>query len=338
MKSYIKKILVYLCALSLLLSAVPGASASGAQMAVENKTVAQGSGTELVEVPVTLSGNTGIAGMTLRISYTEGISLSDIVLGPALGSLTFTKPGDMAANPLNLVWDGLEADAANGVVATLKFEVPKTEAREYEISVASDGVFDNNVNEVTVSAASGKITVVPKASDVDYSFGQSVQIGLIEPWFLKANARVYTAAQTVNIDYGALVDFGAYFIRASELSDPSATQNSLTAEDIINDPDTVKYSKKAGTATVDGSYITANYDKGLYTYELNDSVFVLFYVQDGSGISYAPIRERNLKSLVEARKDDTANFPNELERNVYKAMLTMYETINAYRDDYFANN
>ena len=338
MKRIAKRLLVCLCALSLLLSALPGAVASGAQVELEDKTVTQGSGTESVSVPVTLSGNTGIAGMTLIVSYAEGITLTGIATGEALTSLTYTKPGNMSANPLNLVWDGLEADTSNGVVATLTFEVPKTEAAEYEISVTPDGVFDNNVNEVTISAVSCKITVLPTTSAVEYKYGQGAQIRLIEPWALKANARVYTAAQTVNIDYSSLVDYGAYFIRASKLSDPTATQTSLTVEDIINDADAAKYSKKDGTAEVEGSYITATYDKGLYTYEFDDSVFVLFYVQDDSGISYALIRERNLKSLLETRQNDTVNFPNELERNVYKAMLAMFDTVNAYRDDFFENN
>lgn len=341
MKKHITKLLAYLCALSMLLSFTAGAVSGGIQVSLDDKTVSQGTGTERVSVPVTLSGNTGIAGMTLCVSYADGITLTDIALGEALASLTYTKPGNMAANPINLVWDGLDADTSNGVVATLTFEVPKAKTAEYKITVTPDGVFDNNVNEVTVSAASGKITVAPAASAVDYKYGQGAQIRLIEPWALKANARVYTSTQTANIDYSLLIDYGVYFIRASKLSDPSATQSSLTVEDIINDADAVKYSKKDGNATIDETdtrYITATYDKGLYTYEFDDSVFVLFYVQDSSGVSYAPIRERNLKSLLEARQDDEAGFPNVLERNVYKAMLTMFDTVIAYRDDFFANN
>ena len=166
---------------------------------------------------------------------------------------------------------------------------------------------------------------------IAYSFGQSVQIGLIEPWFLKANARVYTDENPINIDYSTLVDYGAYFIRKSKLSDKNATQETLSPEDVINDSDTVQYSKSAGTATVDGSYITASYDKGLYTYEMSDSIFVLFYIEDSNGITYAPIRERNLKNLLELRKDDTENFENALERNVYTAMDKLELNIGAYR-------
>ncbi len=228
-------------------------------------------------------------------------------------------------------------EAYNGEFCTLEFKI-KESSPIGESSVTATSVVKNGSDIVASSVVSGKVKVLPAVSTIDYKYGQSVQIGLIEPWFLKANARVYTATQTTNINYDSLADYGAYFIRASQLSNPSATQSTLTAEDIMNDPDAVKYSKKEGTATIDGSYITANYDKGIYTYELDDSVFVLFYIQDDDGISYAPIRERNLKSLLEERKDDIAKFPNELERNVYKAMLTMFETVKAYRDDYFANN
>lgn len=173
---------------------------------------------------------------------------------------------------------------------------------------------------------------------ISYSFGQSVQIGLIEPWFLKANARVYTDENPTNIDYSSLIDYGVYFIRKSGLSNQDSTQDNLTVDEIINDSDSVKYSKSEGTATIDGSYITANYDKGLYTYELDDSVFVLFYIEDEGGFVYAPIRERNLKALLEARCNDTVNFPNELEREVYQRMLDIFNAVSAYRDDYFSKN
>ena len=173
--------------------------------------------------------------------------------------------------------------------------------------------------------------IIPPIESITYSFGQSVQIGLIEPWFLKANARVYTDEEPTHIDYSKLADYGAYFIRSSELSNKNVTQTSLSMEDVINNPASVKCSKAYGTASVDGSYITANYDKGLYTYEMSDSIFVLFYVEDENGIQYAPIRERNIKSLLETRKNDNVNFKNILERNVYGAMDELEANVRVYR-------
>ncbi|MBQ2742299.1 MAG: leucine-rich repeat protein, partial [Oscillospiraceae bacterium] len=195
------------------------------------------------------------------------------------------------------------------------------------------GIGEGSTTIIVMSNSGNKSAscTVNVTEPITYSFGQSVQIGLIEPWFLKANARVYTVENPINIDYSTLVDYGAYFIRKSELSDKNATQDTLAVEDIINDSDTVKYSKSAGTATVDGSYITASYDKGLYTYEMSDSIFVLFYIEDESGMSYAPIRERNMKELLEKRKNDTENFENVLERNVYTAMDKLELNIGVYR-------
>ena len=340
MKKHVIKLLAYLCALSMLLSFSAGAESGEAWILPEDKTVNQGIGTESVAIPITLSGNPGIAGITLKVSYTEGITLTQITRGTALSSLTYTNPGDLNKNPLNIIWDGLEADSSNGIVATLIFEVPKNETKEFVVTVAPEGVFDNNVNEISLPAASSKITVSSAVSAVEYKYSQNAQIRLIEPWALKANARVYTSSQTSSIDYDSLIDYGAYFIRASKLADPAATQTSLTVEDIINNPNASKYSKAEGTASVDKSnsiYITAIYDKGLYTYEFDDSVFVLFYIQDNSGFAYAPIRERNLKSLLETRQNDTANF-SVLERSVYKSMLSLFDTVTAYRNDYFAKN
>ena len=172
---------------------------------------------------------------------------------------------------------------------------------------------------------------VEKPEVKEYSFGQSVQIGLIEPWFLKANLLVYTDSISNPIDYATLKDYGAYFIRKSELEDKDATQSTLTVEEILNNPNTVKKSKKEGTAGIDGSLLTANYDKGLYTYEMGDSIFVLFYVEDAAGIQYAPIRERNIKSLLDERKNNTQSYTNVLERNVYDKMSVLEGNVKKYR-------
>ena len=172
---------------------------------------------------------------------------------------------------------------------------------------------------------------VEKPEVKEYSFAQSVQIGLIEPWFLKANLLVYTDSMSKSIDYNTLKDYGAYFIRKSELSDISLTQSTIRNEDILNNPNAVKKSKLSGTAGIDGSLLTANYDKGLYTYEMGDSVLVLFYVEDEAGIQYAPIRERNIKSLLDERKNNTQSYTNVLERNVYDKMSILEGNVKKYR-------
>ena len=319
----------------LAMTAMPAMVFAAGEDAVFTIGKAEGEPGDIVEVSVMLATKSEVNSIALTaITFDED----------ALEFVGFSNLDEIKSK--SMMWvDGMNDDISNktimaplktsenynGNFCSLKFKIKdEATAGDYEISAAALVKLDSQVLSSVVET--GKITVsVYKPTPVNYSFGQSVQIGLIEPWFLKANARVYTAEHPTNIDYSKLRDFGAYFVRASALDDPNATQASLTVSDIINNPATVKYSKKAGTATVDGSYITANYDKGLYTYEMGDSVFVLFYVEDESGIAYAQIRERNIKSLLEARKNDTANFENPLERNVYSSMDTLEKNVGIYR-------
>ena len=171
---------------------------------------------------------------------------------------------------------------------------------------------------------------------VSYTYSQNAQIKLIEPWGLKANAKI--SDENGVIDYDALHDYGVYFIRESALNRAGLTQATIKAEDIVNDSDAVKMTKGNGV-TIDRDYLSAIYDNDIYTYELSDSVFVMFYVvtREGAAPIYAPIRERNLKELATARMDDAVLFPNALERAVYKRMVELEADITDYRSDFVIN-
>lgn len=164
-----KKIISILCALSMLLSMVVVAQASGVKIEIDEKTLVQGTGTEPVEVPLELSGNTGIAGMTLQISYDEGLEITGVKKGPALGSMTLTEDGDyLTANPFNLLWDGKDADATNGVIAILTFTVPKNQVKTYHVSATLDSAFDDDVQDVSIAIVNGGITVT-EAPKTDFT-------------------------------------------------------------------------------------------------------------------------------------------------------------------------
>ncbi len=172
-----KKIISILCALSMLLSLVVVAQASGVKIEIDEKTLVQGTGTESVEVPLELSGNTGIAGMTLQISYDEGLEITGVQKGPALGSMTLTEDGDyLTANPFNLLWDGKDADATNGVIAILTFTVPKNQVKTYHVSATLDSAFDDDVQDVSIAIVNGGITITeaPKADFTGLSLTDKV--------------------------------------------------------------------------------------------------------------------------------------------------------------------
>ena len=88
-----------------------------------------------VNVPIEISNNTGICGATLQVSYDKNLVLTEISSGDAFSSMTFTRPGNFSANPVNLVWDNVEADTTNGTIAVLTFQVPET-AGTYAVSLS----------------------------------------------------------------------------------------------------------------------------------------------------------------------------------------------------------
>lgn len=167
-------------------------------------------------------------------------------------------------------------------------------------------------------------------------FQQSTQLGLKEPWFMKSNLYIkvgenYMTQEQLN----ALVDYGVYFVRASELG---ITDTSVMPEAIIDHAETVHYSKssKQYPAVIEkgeaGYMITASYVKGIYTYELADPVYVLYYIEDTAGVHYAEVKLRNLYEIADAAQNNTKF--SETEQAVYTCMVTMYDTVTAHRDTF----
>lgn len=114
-----------------------------------------------ISVPIRLSGNTGgICGAAITVSYDNSLTMTGIENGEALSSLIMTKPGKLSDNPIKLVWDGLEADNTNGVIATLNFTAPQN-AGKYDISIScEDGdIVDGNLSPINISTENGSITV-----------------------------------------------------------------------------------------------------------------------------------------------------------------------------------
>ncbi len=168
MKKIAKTAVLVFCIMSMLFSIVAVAQPAETTFTVISQTIQQGGGTEAVEVPIEISNNQGILGMTLKISYDKELTLTNAAKGEALSSLTFTKGGDYRSNPFNLVWDGeASADTSNGVVATLTFTVPKGTAKDYSITITPDGVYDEDVHQFYPAAVNGKISVA--ASSVEPS-------------------------------------------------------------------------------------------------------------------------------------------------------------------------
>lgn len=153
-----KKIWVILCTMIMLFSI------NISVYAKEEMTLSVGevkaNGNETVTVPIILSNNGGICGMALSIEYDDGLKLVEVNGGNALSSMVFTKPGDLTAVPIRLLWDGVEDDTTNGTIATLKFVTPKKEGT-YKISISYEKgeIVDGMLNPVSINIKNGTIQV-----------------------------------------------------------------------------------------------------------------------------------------------------------------------------------
>ena len=121
-------------------------------------------------VQVNLSDNTGIAGALMSLHYDPALTLQSIETGNSLQELHFTPPGDLTANPVSLLWDGMEADATNGTILTLTFGVPsgtKTGSYDVALSCGDGDVYDGDMDDVGVYFVSGKVKVkTPSVGDI----------------------------------------------------------------------------------------------------------------------------------------------------------------------------
>ena len=226
MKTIAKRFIACLCVISMMFSMMVFAQASGMQITVDTKTFTQANEEETVEVPITLSGNTGILGMTLQVSHTEGLTLTNVAGGTALKSLTFTAPGDFSANPFNLVWDGMaSADTTNGVIAILTFTVSKSTVKDYEINVSLDSGFDGGLYDISIPSSKGLISVTEKPkenftglsiADATYTYDGTEKALAVSG--VPTGATVTYTSADFDAD-GKAIDAGTYNIKATVKKD-----------------------------------------------------------------------------------------------------------------------
>ena len=180
-----KKILGILCMAVLLLCTGTQAFAASKPTITVSKVTAEAG--KSISIPITVSGNTGICGAELTVSYDKALILTGVSNGTGFASLTLTKPGNLNANPVNLLWDGTEADYSNGTIATLTFKAPSANG-VYNIAISYlDGeIVDGDIQPVAVNVVNGSITVEGK-DKVTNVFSDVVQ----GEWYVNAVQYVY---------------------------------------------------------------------------------------------------------------------------------------------------
>lgn len=128
----------------------------------------QGKAGEQVKVDLYIENNTGVLAMMLKLSYDSSLSLMALEQSTnednsALESLDFTPGRDLKANPINIAWDGLDADDTNGKILNVYFTIPEDAENGdvYDINLAYDigNVYDNDYNDIELSVKNGSIFV-----------------------------------------------------------------------------------------------------------------------------------------------------------------------------------
>lgn len=155
-----KRIIAMLCVLAMLLS-MPVYAAGTEPVISADAVTAEADAT--VQVPIRITRNPGILGARITVAYAEGLTLTKVTAGDAFSALTMTKPGDLKANPVSIVWDGQEIseeDIKDGVIATLTFKAPsKAGTYDIKLSAAAKEIVDGDLTPVSVKFQAGSVTV-----------------------------------------------------------------------------------------------------------------------------------------------------------------------------------
>ena len=168
------------------------------------------SGSDVI-VPIRISNNTGICAAKIMVEFDEELILTGVYSGNALSGLTFTKPGSMEENPVNLGWDGVEADISNGIIANLTFKAPQKDGI-YNINISyTDGdIIDGDLQPVDIVMNNGQIIV-----------GSSKEVTVdIAGKTIKMNGENSSSGQIMVVLYsekGYLISLGKYDVSNSPI-------------------------------------------------------------------------------------------------------------------------
>ena len=153
-------VLMVLSTSSLETFATDSTKGSAPTISVSNEIASLG---DTIDVTVSIKNNARILGGTLKLSYDDGLTLTGAKNGDAFSYMTMTKPGKFVS-PCNFTWDGQECskeDCKDGIILTLTFKVLENAQAgdQLKISLDAQGIYDNDVQAVSVTTNGGSITI-----------------------------------------------------------------------------------------------------------------------------------------------------------------------------------
>ena len=165
-KFIMKKLLSTMIAMSTALaplSVLSVTTAAGTDSSIEVSTVTAKKG-DTVEVPVTLSANSGVVAVSFTVDYDKNaLELLDVKDGALFKDASFTPGGDKAAVPYRLMWENALATenyTNTGDLAVLQFKVldtAKDGLSEIKLDIEKDNTFDVDMDNVEFKTVNGGI-------------------------------------------------------------------------------------------------------------------------------------------------------------------------------------
>lgn len=137
----------------------------------------------MVEVNVTITGNPGLLGAVVNVSWDEKLTLIKASSGSAFADLAYQEPSKFSHTGTNFVWYGLELETvSDGTILTLTYQISE-DAQEWDqygiyLTCKSSDFYDQNQNTVNVSTVNGSALVL------SYMPGDVNEDGSITVWDL----------------------------------------------------------------------------------------------------------------------------------------------------------
>ncbi len=158
------------------------------------------------------------------------------------------------------------------------------------------------------------------------TFTHLTSLRAIQPWKLKLQA------QPANANYFSYDDYGV--ITYTDIYNQFDKSKDLTYSDLINNENSIIYSRKDNTCKLESGYITACSDD-IYTYRLQQTnIYTCFYYIKDKKCYYSGVKKRNCLDFAQKTIDNKIE-GNELSEAAADVAAQM---INLYRETYFYRN
>jgi len=205
-----------------------------------------------------------------------------------------------------------------------------------------DQDYDAYALRLTINSTLSDYLIVPEVELYGYQYvdatpqmntlvGASYNIHLIEPWALRTSIRFATGT-TQNpsiVPVSKFTSYGAYAIIGNKF-------DGSTLEELIADPDTVKYTSESGTIKPSSgdpeTTVFFDFYEGLYSYNLDESIYWAAYYVDAKGVMhYTSVQEKTLVEVANALLDKGTVSAE--EKNVLNSMKDLKDAVVALRGE-----